>query len=73
MLPVAPVTEVTVAALPPIFKPATGVAEVTTNGAVPVATFEINCVPVTVVVAVIEPTVVTPVAGPVPPAFGLNP
>ena len=33
---------VAVAALPPIFKLATGVVEVTTNGAVPVATVEVN-------------------------------
>ncbi len=37
---------VTLAALPPIFKFATGVVEVTTKGAVPVATVEVNLVPV---------------------------
>jgi hypothetical protein len=37
---------VTVAAFPPILKLATGVVDVTTNGAVPVATVEVNC-PVT--------------------------
>ena len=37
---------VTVAAFPPIFKLATGVVDVTTNGAVPVATVDVSC-PVT--------------------------
>jgi len=36
---------VAVAAFPPILKLATGVVEVTTKGAVPVATVEVNCVP----------------------------
>jgi len=36
---------VAVAAFPPMFKLATGVVDVTTNGAVPVATVEVNCVP----------------------------
>ena len=37
---------VTVAAFPPIFKFATGVVDVTTRGAVPIAAVEVNC-PVT--------------------------
>ena len=46
---------VTVAALPPILKLATGVVEVTTNGAVPIAIVEVNCVPVMPPAAVIFP------------------
>src|ERR1017187_6613729 len=50
MVPPAPpaifVAVVAVAALPPILKLATGVVEVTTRGAVPVAMVEVNC-PVT--------------------------
>ena len=51
---------VTVAALPPIFKFMTGVVEVTTNGAVPVAIVEVNCVPETVEVAATEAGVMAP-------------
>ena len=38
---VALVAEVAVAAFPPILKPATGVVEATTNGAVPVAMVDV--------------------------------
>ena len=50
-----PVAAVAVAALPPIFKPDTGVAEVTVNGAVPVATVETNVLPEIAPVEVMEP------------------
>jgi len=42
---VAEVAVVAVEAFPPMLKFATGVVEVTTNGAVPVATVEVNCAP----------------------------
>ena len=45
---VVKVALVTVPALPPIERLATGVVEVTEKGAVPMAIFEINCVPVIV-------------------------
>lgn len=44
-LVVTPDAKVAVAALPPILKLATGVVDVTTNGAVPVAIVDVNCVP----------------------------
>jgi len=40
---VAVMAVVAVTALPPMLKLATGVVEVTTKGAVPVATVEVNC------------------------------
>ena len=40
------VTVLAVAALPPILRLSTGVVDVTTNGAVPIATVDVNC-PVT--------------------------
>ena len=57
---------VTVAALPPILKLATGVVEVTTNGAVPIATVEVNCVPVIPEAEVIAPDVFTLVTDALP-------
>ena len=57
---------VTVAALPPMFKFATGVVEVTTNGAFPVATVEVNCVPEIDPVAVIVPVFAKVIAVVVP-------
>ena len=51
---------VTVAALPPILKFVTGVVEVTTKGAVPVAIVEVNCVPEMVEVAATEAGVMAP-------------
>jgi hypothetical protein len=51
---------VTVAALPPILKLATGVVDVTTNGAVPVATVEVNPAAVTVPLVFTFVTLVLP-------------
>ncbi len=59
--PVKSALVVTVAAFPPIFKFATGVVEVTTNGGVPVATVEITCVPVIVEADTTAPDVFTKV------------
>lgn len=62
---------VTVEAFPPILKFATGVVDVTTNGAVPVAIVELSCVPDNVPVAATETGVIAPAtivkAGVVPP------
>ena len=57
---VAVVAVVAVAALPPILKFVTGVVDVTTKGAVPVAIVEVNCVPEMVEVAATEAGVMAP-------------